>query len=160
MTSLVSMNGPSVISPSRIDVAVSGWSTASPATTFPPCSAIRPGSAPCASITSAGRSAGAMRSKIITAYWVIAPPSSGFYTSDTREAAKSTTREPDSRAGVWIDQVSTTTDTRTQPVSARIAEAAGRLGLDRLETAVMGTVAAPELDPRWGRVLAYLNGDP
>src|SRR5262245_31870406 len=44
-------------------------------------------------------------------------------------------------------------------ISARIAEAAERLGLDRLGTAVMSLAAAPEIDPRFGRLFAYLNDD-
>jgi hypothetical protein len=44
-------------------------------------------------------------------------------------------------------------------ISARIAEAAERLGLDRLGTAVMSLVAGPEIDPRFGRLFAYLNDD-
>jgi hypothetical protein len=58
-----------------------------------------------------------------------------------------------------VGQVSTTTDT-TPRISARIAEAAERLGLDRLGTAVMSLAAAPEIDPRFGRLFAYLNDDP
>lgn len=41
----------------------------------------------------------------------------------------------------------------------RLAEAARRLGLDALDTAVLGTCAAPELDPRYGRLFAYLHDD-
>src|SRR5689334_221899 len=44
-------------------------------------------------------------------------------------------------------------------ISARIAEAAERLGLDRLGTAVMSLAAGPEIDPRFGRLFAYLNDD-
>ena len=60
--------------------------------------------------------------------------------------------------GVMWCQVSTTTD-RADGISARIAEAAERLGLDRLGTAVMSLAAAPEIDPRFGRLFAYLNDD-
>jgi hypothetical protein len=55
-------------------------------------------------------------------------------------------------------QVSTTTDMAPR-ISARIAEAAERLGLDRLGTAVMSLAAGPEIDPRFGRLFAYLNDD-
>src|SRR4051794_41487677 len=55
-------------------------------------------------------------------------------------------------------QVSTTTDMAPR-ISARIAEAAARLDLDRLGTAVMSLVAGPEIDPRFGRLFAYLNDD-
>ena len=44
-------------------------------------------------------------------------------------------------------------------ISARVAEAAERLGLDRLGTAVMSLAAGPEIDPRFGRLFAYLNDD-
>jgi hypothetical protein len=62
------------------------------------------------------------------------------------------------RPGVHVGQVSTTTDMAPR-ISARIAEAAARLGLDRLGTAVMSLAAAPEIDPRCGRLFAYLNDD-
>jgi hypothetical protein len=57
-----------------------------------------------------------------------------------------------------VGQVSTTTDMAPR-ISARIAEAAERIGLDRLGTAVMSLAAAPEIDPRLGRMFAYLNDD-
>jgi hypothetical protein len=41
----------------------------------------------------------------------------------------------------------------------RLADAARRLGLDALDTAVVGMCAAPELDPRYGRLYAYLHDD-
>jgi ATPase family associated with various cellular activities (AAA) len=41
----------------------------------------------------------------------------------------------------------------------RLAEAARRLGLDSLETAVLGLCAAPELSPHYGRLFAYLHDD-
>jgi hypothetical protein len=61
--------------------------------------------------------------------------------------------------GVLSVQVSMTIDTALR-IDARIAEAAERLGLDRLGTAVMSLAAAPEVDPRFGRLFAYLNDDP
>jgi hypothetical protein len=42
---------------------------------------------------------------------------------------------------------------------ARLEEAAGRLSLDALDAAVLGVCAAPELDPRFGRMYAYLQDD-
>jgi hypothetical protein len=45
-------------------------------------------------------------------------------------------------------------------LDARLDEAAERLGLDLLEAAVLSLAAAPELDPRYGRLFAYLNGEP
>src|SRR3954451_20088889 len=41
----------------------------------------------------------------------------------------------------------------------RLAEAAARLGLDALDAAVLAVCAAPELDPRFGRLYAYLQDD-
>jgi ATPase family protein associated with various cellular activities (AAA)/winged helix domain-containing protein len=41
----------------------------------------------------------------------------------------------------------------------RLAEAAARLRLDPLDTAVLGLCAAPELSPRYGRLFAYLQDD-
>ena len=45
------------------------------------------------------------------------------------------------------------------PADAQLAEAAARLRLDALDTAVLGLCAAPELDPRYGRLFAYLHDD-
>ncbi|MGN6378330.1 MAG: ATP-binding protein [Gaiellales bacterium] len=42
---------------------------------------------------------------------------------------------------------------------ARIAAAAGALGLDDLDTDVLALCAAPELSPRLGRLIAYLHDD-
>ncbi len=42
---------------------------------------------------------------------------------------------------------------------ARLAGLAARLGLDALDTAVLGLCAAPELDDRYGRLFAYLHDD-
>jgi ATPase family associated with various cellular activities (AAA)/Winged helix domain, variant len=41
----------------------------------------------------------------------------------------------------------------------RLAEAARRLSLSPLETAVLAVAAAPQLDPRYGRLYAYLQDD-
>ena len=41
----------------------------------------------------------------------------------------------------------------------RLREAARLLGLDLLEAAVLGVCAAPELNPRYGRLYAYLQDD-
>ena len=41
----------------------------------------------------------------------------------------------------------------------RLADAAARLGLDALETAVLGLCAAPELHPHYGRLFSYLHDD-
>src|SRR5918911_5264012 len=42
---------------------------------------------------------------------------------------------------------------------ARLADAAARLGLDALDTAVLGLCAAPELHPHYGRLFSYLHDD-
>jgi len=42
---------------------------------------------------------------------------------------------------------------------ARLADAAGRLGLDALDAAVLAVCAAPELNPTFGRLFAYLHDD-
>jgi len=44
-------------------------------------------------------------------------------------------------------------------LDARLADAAERIGLDLLEAAVLGLAAAPELDPRYGRLFGYLHDD-
>ncbi len=43
--------------------------------------------------------------------------------------------------------------------SARLAQAAQRLGLDALDSSVLALCAAPELHPRFGRLYAYLQDD-
>jgi hypothetical protein len=42
---------------------------------------------------------------------------------------------------------------------ARLAQAAERLGLDALDAAVLAVCAAPELNPAYGRLYAYLHDD-
>src|SRR4051794_5110553 len=44
-------------------------------------------------------------------------------------------------------------------IDDRLGDAADRLGLDALEIAVLGLVAAPALAPRYGRLYAYLHDD-
>jgi hypothetical protein len=41
----------------------------------------------------------------------------------------------------------------------RLADASARLGLDALDTAVLGLCAAPELHPHYGRLFSYLHDD-
>src|SRR6185312_2343450 len=41
----------------------------------------------------------------------------------------------------------------------RLGFAAERLGLDRIDAVVLAMCAAPELDPRFGRLYAYLHDD-
>ena len=44
-------------------------------------------------------------------------------------------------------------------LDVRLQAAAERLGLDLLEAAALGLAAAPELDPRYGRLYGYLHDD-
>jgi hypothetical protein len=44
-------------------------------------------------------------------------------------------------------------------LDVRLDSAAERLGLDLLEAAVLGLAAAPELDPRYGRLYGFLHDD-
>ena len=67
-------------------------------------------------------------------------PLRGLYISDEQAlalAASSSTGDPDER----------------------LTAAAERLGLDALDSAVLGVCAAPELHPRYGRLYAYLQDD-
>ena len=50
-------------------------------------------------------------------------------------------------------------DAQADDADARLADAGARLGLDALDTAVLGLCAAPELHPRYGRLFAYLHDD-
>jgi hypothetical protein len=50
-------------------------------------------------------------------------------------------------------------DAKAEDADARLADAGARLGLDALDTAVLGLCAAPELHPRYGRLFAYLHDD-
>jgi hypothetical protein len=63
--------------------------------------------------------------------------------------------------GLYIsdDQALALAASQAAPADAQLAEAARRLGLDALDTAVLGLCAAPELDPRYGRLYAYLHDD-
>jgi AAA+ superfamily predicted ATPase len=47
----------------------------------------------------------------------------------------------------------------TTGADERLAEAVSSLGLDLLDSAVLGVCAAPELNPRYGRLYAYLQDD-
>jgi adenylate kinase family enzyme len=64
--------------------------------------------------------------------------------------------------GLYIsdDQaLSLAADVDAHDADVRLADAAARLGLDALDTAVLGLCAAPELHPRYGRLFAYLHDD-
>ena len=58
----------------------------------------------------------------------------------------------DEQALALVDEDAPTAD-------GQLAEAARALGLGPLDTAVLGLCAAPELDPRYGRLYAYLHDD-
>ena len=70
-----------------------------------------------------------------------ADPLRGLYISD--EQAVSLAADGDSAGGA----------------DERLADAAARLGLDALDTAVLSMCAAPEIDQRYGRLYAYLHDD-
>src|SRR5438105_15243255 len=46
-----------------------------------------------------------------------------------------------------------------ESLDGRLESAAEALGLDALDTAVLGLCAAPELSPHYGRLYAYLHDD-
>src|SRR3954452_22245152 len=95
-------------------------------------------------------------------------PAVGFAFLDARlrahveRAAAGDPNPGDPLRGLYIsdDQaLSLAADLAEQDADARLADAAARLGLDALDTAVLGLAAAPELDPRYGRLFAYLHDD-
>ena len=97
-----------------------------------------------------------------------APAAVGFAFLDARvrtaveRAASGDPNPGDPLRGLYIsdDQaLSLAADLQAQDVDARLADAAARLGLDALDTAVLGLCAAPELHPRYGRLFAYLQDD-
>ena len=48
---------------------------------------------------------------------------------------------------------------RQMPVDAALGDAARKLDLDELDAALLALCLAPELDPRYGRLLGYLHDD-
>ena len=97
-----------------------------------------------------------------------APAAVGFAFLDARvrtaveRAAAGDPNPGDPLRGLYIsdDQaLSLAADLKAQDADARLADAAARLGLDALDTAVLGLCAAPELHPRYGRLFAYLQDD-
>ena len=97
-----------------------------------------------------------------------APPAVGFAFLDARirahveQAASGDPNPGDPLRGLYIsdDQaLALAADGGAENADARLADAAARLGLDALDTAVLGLCAAPELDPRYGRLFAYLHDD-
>ncbi|MDP9135038.1 MAG: ATP-binding protein, partial [Actinomycetota bacterium] len=97
-----------------------------------------------------------------------APAAVGFAFLDARvraaveRAAAGDPNPGDPLRGLYIsdDQaLSLAADLEADDADARLADAAARLGLDALDTAVLGLCAAPELHPRYGRLFAYLHDD-
>jgi ATPase family associated with various cellular activities (AAA) len=97
-----------------------------------------------------------------------APPAVGFAFLDARirahveQAASGDPNPGDPLRGLYISDeqaLALAADGGAENADARLADAATRLGLDALDTAVLGLAAAPELDPRYGRLFAYLHDD-
>ena len=97
-----------------------------------------------------------------------APPAVGFAFLDARirahveQAASGDPNPGDPLRGLYISDeqaLALAADGGAENADARLADAAARLGLDALDTAVLGLCAAPELDPRYGRLFAYLHDD-
>src|SRR5918997_4721871 len=64
--------------------------------------------------------------------------------------------------GLYISDETALRLSRGDSVSSadeRLAAAAAALGLDLLDAAALGVCAAPELNPRYGRLYAYLQDD-
>jgi hypothetical protein len=64
--------------------------------------------------------------------------------------------------GLYISDQAACSLARAAPIEdldARVASVAAALGLSALETEVLAMCAAPELSPRYGRLLAYLHDD-
>jgi ATPase family associated with various cellular activities (AAA) len=81
------------------------------------------------------------------------------------EAAVAAGNDPnDSLRGLYISDeqamaLAAEPGTPTPTPSARLEEAVARLGLDALDSSVLALCAAPELEPRYGRLYAYLQDD-
>ena len=97
-----------------------------------------------------------------------APPVVGFAFLDARirahveQAASGDPNPGDPLRGLYISDeqaLALAADGGAENADARLADAAARLGLDALDTAVLGLASAPELDPRYGRLFAYLHDD-
>jgi hypothetical protein len=79
------------------------------------------------------------------------------------QAAVAAGNDPnDSLRGLYISDeqaVSLAADPGTPTPSARLQEAVARLDLDALDSSVLALCVAPELQPRYGRLYAYLQDD-
>jgi hypothetical protein len=79
-----------------------------------------------------------------------------------RAAAEGDENPDDALRGLYISDeqaLSLAADPAATHAEPRLAAAAERLGLDALDAAVLAVCAAPELDPRFGRLYAYLQDD-
>src|SRR5215212_3436199 len=93
-------------------------------------------------------------------------PAVGFAFLDARlrvhveRAAAGDPNPGDPLRGLYIsDDQALAADAKAEEADTRLADAGARLGLDALDTAVLGLCAAPELHPRYGRLFAYLHDD-
>jgi hypothetical protein len=79
------------------------------------------------------------------------------------QAAVAAGNDPnDSLRGLYISDEQATTlaaEPGTPTPGARLEEAVERLGLDALDSSVLALCVAPELQPRYGRLYAYLQDD-
>jgi hypothetical protein len=79
------------------------------------------------------------------------------------QAAVAAGNDPnDSLRGLYISDeqaVSLAAEPGTPTPGARLDAAVGRLGLDALDSSVLALCVAPELQPRYGRLYAYLQDD-
>src|SRR3954447_7553509 len=78
------------------------------------------------------------------------------------EAVQGDPNPTDPLRGLYISDeqaLSLAADEGGTGADARLTEAARRLELDALDTAVIAMCAAPELDARYGRLFAYLHDD-
>jgi AAA+ superfamily predicted ATPase len=79
-----------------------------------------------------------------------------------RDAVAVDENPDDSLRGLYISDeqaLSLADEAPAENVDGRLAEAAARLGLDALDGAVLAACVAPELDPRYARLYAYLQDD-
>jgi adenylate kinase family enzyme len=86
----------------------------------------------------------------------------GRVQSAVQEAVAAGNDPNDSLRGLYISDeqaVSLAAEPGTPTPGARLDEAVSRLGLDALDSSVLALCVAPELQPRYGRLYAYLQDD-
>jgi hypothetical protein len=79
-----------------------------------------------------------------------------------RSAAQTDDNPDDALRGLYISDeqaLALAADPAPSDIGSRLAIAAERLGLDALDAAVLAVCAVPELEPRLGRLYAYLQDD-